>query len=104
MHGLQPEGEDASRVLAMRETQRNVTLLDEFRNNTLFVRTAPYAVLDGAQYGTLSHYYGRADTYFQIGKALGKGMLQMLQSSKSVDPGTQKSTNSSLRTRRFVLD
>lgn len=79
MHGLHPEGVDASRVLAIRETQRSVPLLDEFKHNTLFVQTSPYAVLDGAQYNTLSHYYGRAETFFHIGKALGKGMLQMLQ-------------------------
>jgi hypothetical protein len=59
MHGEQPQGEDAQDVLAMRAHQHSVTLLEEFRNNTLFVRTAPYAVLNETQYTGIYHYFGK---------------------------------------------
>lgn len=79
MHGMHPTGPGSLQVILMRSYEQTVTLLDEFRNNTLFVRTAPYAVMNGKEYTGMYHYYGRADTYFHIGQALGKGMLQLIQ-------------------------
>jgi hypothetical protein len=78
MHGMDPQGQGSDRVLAMRAAQHSVTLLDEFVNTTLFVRTAPYAVLNGTSYNGIYHYNGRADTYFYIGQAMGQGMLHLL--------------------------
>jgi len=39
MHGLYPEGKGVPRVMAMRAQEHGITLLEPFRNNTLFVRT-----------------------------------------------------------------
>jgi hypothetical protein len=83
MHGRYPEGKGADRVLAMRAAERGVTMLPEFHNNTLFVSTHQYVVSNGTQYAGGYHYYGRADTYFHIGKALGRGMLRMMDVEKS---------------------
>ena len=76
MHGLHPTGKGSDRVMQMRAMERGVTLLNEFCNNSLFVRTAPYVIQNGTTYGGGYHYYGRADTYFHIGKAFGRGMLK----------------------------
>jgi len=82
MHGLNPQGRGVNRILAMRAAEHSVTLMKEFKNNTLFVRTAPYAVLNGTNYNGIYHYNGRADTYFHIGQAFGKGMLHMMNHRK----------------------
>lgn len=82
MHGLDPQGRAAPRVLAMRAAQHSVTLLDEFRNNTLFVRTAPYVVDNETSYNGQYHYNGRADTYFYMGQAMVEGMLQLMKNNR----------------------
>lgn len=79
--GLHPTGRGSDRHIAMREAERNVTLLPEFRNTSLFIPTAKYVVENGTTYNGGYHYSGRADTYFHIGKAFGKGMLQLFKSS-----------------------
>jgi len=80
MHGVDPgKGRWVPRVSAMRAHQHSVTLLPEFRNNTLFVRTAPYAVSNGTHYNGGYHYFGRADTYFHIGQAFGRGMIELTE-------------------------
>lgn len=75
---MDPQGKGSDRVLAMRAAQHSVTLLDEFRSNSFFVRTAPFVVANETSYNGGYHYYGRADTYFHIGKAFGDGMLQLM--------------------------
>ena len=82
MHGEHPEGRATNRVLGLRAAQHSVTLLPDFLNNTLFVRTAPYAVLNDTNYNGIYHYNGRADTYFHIGQALGQGMLTLMKMQK----------------------
>lgn len=82
MSGLNVTGRGSDRVLALREAQQNVCLLSEFHNTTSFVRTAPFAVVDGIQYNGVYHYYGRADTYFHIGQELGYGMIRILEKMK----------------------
>ena len=77
MHGLQT---DNYRVLFTRFQELSVTLMDEFRNTSLFVRTAPYVNSSGDSYGAGYHYYGRADTFFRIGQAFGRGMLKIRES------------------------
>jgi len=79
MHGMSPYGRGADRVLTLRAAQHSVPLLDEFVNTTLFVRTAPYAVLNETNYNGIYHYNGRADTYFKMGQAFGRGMLELIQ-------------------------
>ena len=79
MHGLNPGGKEAGRVNALRAAQRNVCRYPEFQNNTAFVPTAQYAVLNGTTYNGIHHYFGRADTYFHIGQAFGRAMHQLVQ-------------------------
>lgn len=78
MHGLYPEGRGADRVRAFRTAQRAVTLMDEFRNSSIYVPTAQYAVNNGTSYGGGYHYNGRADTYFHIGQDLGKAAFSFM--------------------------
>jgi Carbohydrate esterase, sialic acid-specific acetylesterase len=78
MHGLNPTGRGSDQVKRLRKTQLEVTQLEEFRNNTLFVRTAPFVVANGSSYEGFYHYNGRADTIFHIGEAFGRGMLQLM--------------------------
>ena len=86
MHGLHPEGKGADRVLAMRKAEKAVTLQAEFRNSTLFVPTAQYAVLNGTTYNGGYHYNGRADTYCHIGHAFGEAMLRLIGKNTQDDP------------------
>lgn len=79
MHGMNPTGHGSDRVLAMRATQHSVALLPEFSKNTMFVRTAPYVVLNGTTYNGEYHYNGRADTFFHMGQAFGNGLLKLLR-------------------------
>jgi len=62
-----------------RAMQKNVTEMPEFKDNTMFVKTSPYVVLDGESFDGGYHYGGRADTFFHIGHAFGKGMLQLIE-------------------------
>jgi hypothetical protein len=82
MHGLNVSGSGASnvasmRVASMRVAQEDVCLLPEFKNTSIFVRTAQFAVQ--IRFDGIHHYYGRADAYFHMGQALGNGMIQLLQ-------------------------
>jgi hypothetical protein len=102
MHGMNVTGRAAPRILGLRAAQHSVTLLPEFKNNTLFVRTAPLAVLTGTHYNKGFHYNGRADTYFYIGQAFGKGMLQLMarkdeKESSAAQDGDASSISSYLR-------
>ena len=65
------------RVATMRAAQQGVTLTEEFKNSTLYVRTAPYAV-HNVDYQGSYHYYGDATTYLHIGEAFGNGMLELI--------------------------
>jgi hypothetical protein len=82
MHGLKPTGPGAGRVLTMRAAQENVCNMKEFQSNTVFVRTAQFAVLNSTTYNSLAHYYGRADTIYHIGQAFGTSMIQLLARRK----------------------
>jgi Carbohydrate esterase, sialic acid-specific acetylesterase len=80
MGGVHPTGRGSDRILAMEAAQRVVTLLPEFIHNSQFVPTAKYAVVDDPahQYNGVYHYYGRADTYYHIGQAMGLALLKFL--------------------------
>jgi alpha-galactosidase len=106
MHGLHPEGKSAPRVLYFREAQRNTTLLPEFRNNTLFVPTASYMKFNVTTYNGGYHYNGRADTYYRIGQAMGRGMLQLSKTTKTTAVTEQHSLHEwwKLRQNRVACD
>ncbi len=70
------------KILTFREIQRNVTELEEFKNNTVFVPTAQYVVMNGTTFNGDYHYFGRADTYFHIGNAFADAMAGLLGWSK----------------------
>ena len=80
--GIRPLGSGANRHRGMRIAQQSVTLLPEFRNNSLYVPTSPYVISNASQYNGGYHYFGRADTYFHIGEAFGKGILPLLNLRK----------------------
>lgn len=63
----------------MQKAEKMVTIYDEFRNNTLYVPTAQFMNYPGtASYNGEYHYFGRADVYYHIGRAFGKGMLKFM--------------------------
>jgi hypothetical protein len=76
--GVNVTGSGSDQIMAMRAAERGVTMMDEFRNNTLFVPTALYVGMNGTAYTAENHYYGRADTYYHIGQAMGRGMLELI--------------------------
>ena len=59
MHGRDYTGQGSDRVMDMRRAQESVTLLEEFRDTTLFVKTAEYVVLGSATYNGGYHYNGK---------------------------------------------
>lgn len=85
MHGTNVTGREAPRVLGTRKAQKDVTLLPEFQTTSRFVSTSQYTISNGTSYNGIYHYYGRADTYFHIGKALGVGMLQILGTVRTAE-------------------
>jgi hypothetical protein len=76
MHGTNVTN---NRVRGLRLAQQNVCLKDEFLHTTRFIRTAPFAVLNGINYDGIHHYNGRADTYFHAGTAFGNGMIDLFE-------------------------
>lgn len=69
----------ASRVIAFRNHQREVTLQEEFLGNTILVETGEFMVFGKETFNGAYHYNGRADTFFNIGQALGYGMLELIK-------------------------
>jgi hypothetical protein len=85
-------------VHALRAAQKNVCQYDEFLNNTLFVPTAQFAVLNGETYDKIHHYYGRADTIYHIGQAFGLAMHRMVAQNTEIQPTLYNVTNTSAGT------
>ena len=102
MHGLDPGGKEAGRVYAIRAAQQSVCQYTEFQNNTAFVPTATYAVLNGATYDGIHHYYGRADTYYHIGQAFGIAMNRMV--NEMLPPVSNVANTGDSRARRTFHD
>jgi hypothetical protein len=84
MHGEHPEGHGADRVLAMRAAQRRAC--ERHAPTCRFVPTAPFAVLNGTTYNGIYHYNGRADTFFYIGQAMGRAMIELLRERDEKTP------------------
>jgi hypothetical protein len=85
MHGLTPTGRGRDRVLQFRASQLNVTLLPEFVNNTAYVPTSPFVPSNDTNttYGSRCHYFGRADTYYHIGKAFGQAAIKLMLDTRN---------------------
>lgn len=79
--GVEPEKRYADKHFAFRKMQEDVSKLPEFKGNVAFVRTSPYIVNDGESFDGGYHYYGRADTFFNIGRAFGEAMVKMVKSN-----------------------
>ena len=78
--GTNATGKGADRYYAMQKAEKAVTEYAEFHNTTLFVPTARYMNYPGNDtYNGGYHYDGRADVYYHIGSAFGRGMLKLLQ-------------------------
>jgi hypothetical protein len=69
--------QERRRVEAMRQAQQNVCAT--FHNSSRFVRTAPFLHKEEEpSFDGFYHYYGRADTFIDIGQAMGEAMLDLL--------------------------
>jgi hypothetical protein len=84
MHGINPVEYGAERALVIRSAQKNVCNSIEFRSNTKFAPTSPYVVSNGTTYDGIHHYYGRADTYYDIGESFGHVMYDLLDNTTTV--------------------
>lgn len=73
---------DDDKVLPFRKIQEEVANMDEFRDRARFVKTSPYVIANEEKYDAVYHYWGRADTFCNIGKAFGRAMLGLLEKSK----------------------
>ena len=68
-----------TRLRRFREHQRSVTQLPPLRSNTKFVPTSVYTPPSGeeAVFDSIDHYYGRADTFYLMGRSFGQAMLDL---------------------------
>ena len=67
-------------MLAIREAQKSATERKELKGNVKFVSTTDFArpKEDSPNVGHGHHWFGNAESYFLIGDALGKGMVNLL--------------------------
>jgi hypothetical protein len=67
-------------MLAIREAQKTATERKELKGNVKFVSTTDFArpKEDSPNVGHGHHWFGNAESYFLIGDALGKGMVELL--------------------------
>lgn len=65
----------------LRKAQANATKRPEFKGNVLFVETHDFVrrAEDSPNPGHGHHEFGNAETYFLVGDALGKGMVDLLK-------------------------
>ncbi|NND97047.1 MAG: hypothetical protein HKN47_06950 [Pirellulaceae bacterium] len=83
--GAEPERRYAAKHFRFRKIQSDVAQQSEFQDNVAFAPTAIHVVKEGDHFDGGYHYYGRADTFFQIGQSFGDAMLQWIQ-----PPGEKK--------------
>jgi hypothetical protein len=74
-------------MLAIRKAQAAAAAHKEFAGTVKFVKTARFArpAEDSPNKGHGHHWFGNAESYFLIGDALGRGMLELLDPKRS-DP------------------
>lgn len=75
--GIQPEKRYEAKHLNFRRIQKSVAERSEFKRTVAFVKTSPFVIGDEESFDGGYHYYGRADTFLNIGEAFGKAMLLM---------------------------
>jgi Carbohydrate esterase, sialic acid-specific acetylesterase len=75
-------------ALAVRQAQASAASKPEFKGNVVFVPTSEFVRKpeDSPNPRHGHHEFGNAETYFLVGDALGKGMLQLLPDSKLLHP------------------
>jgi acetyl esterase/lipase len=81
-------GENAGeQMLEFRNAQRAAANRDEFRGNVAFVPTAEFArpADQSPNVGHGHHWFGNAESYYLIGDALGKSMLELLDRQHHVE-------------------
>jgi len=71
-------------MLAIRQAQANAAANPQFNGIVAFVETAQFArpAEDSPNKGHGHHWFGNAESYFLIGDALGKQMVELLSPSK----------------------
>ncbi|GAA4439797.1 sialate O-acetylesterase [Bremerella cremea] len=75
--GVEPEKRYAEKHFAFRKSQEDVSKLPEFVGTVRYVKTSPYVISDGESFDGGYHYYGRADSFYNFGKAFGEAMVDM---------------------------
>ncbi len=79
--GVEPEARYADKHFNFRKIQKSVAELPENKGTVAYTPTAPYVTAEKPSFDGGYHYYGRADTFYQIGEAFGTDMLKMLDRS-----------------------
>jgi alpha-galactosidase len=75
--GATPEKRHAKKHLGFRKAQSDVAKMPEFQGNVAYAETAIHVVPEGDSFDGGYHYYGRADTFFQIGQSFADAMLTL---------------------------
>lgn len=70
---LNPADEKAARHIQLRQIQRHLPELEEFKDTVRFAPTADIVYVRGAHYGS------RADTYFEMGRRMGTALLEVIE-------------------------
>ena len=67
-------------MLALRAAQKAAAELPEFKGGVAFVETSGFArpADESPNVGHGHHWFGNAESYFLIGDALGRAMLELL--------------------------
>ncbi len=81
------DGQNANEAMKrFRAAQRQGTSLPEFRDNVMFVPTAPFAkpAQESPNTGHGHHWYGNAASYFHVGQALGEATVKSILPEKKV--------------------
>ncbi len=82
--GAEPEPRYAEKHFRFRKIQEDVAKMDEFKDTVRYVKTGIYVVKDGDSFDGGYHYYGRADTFFNIGHAFGEAILPLVSKEPQI--------------------
>ena len=66
-------------VQQIRDAQKAVAEMPEFKGTVTFVKTSPYWRDTEPKYDGGYHFNGNSETYYDIGEAFGKAMLELLK-------------------------
>ncbi len=79
MDGVEVNPRYAKKHYEMRSAQEAPSKMKEFRGTVGYVKTSVYVIKDGKGYDGGYHYRGRADTFYRIGDAFGKAILEVIK-------------------------